>query len=75
MSQPILITGAAGGQQGSTGHVVADLLLKQGTPVRAFVHKLDGRSRELREQGAEIVEGDLLNRSTAHLSGTPGQHR
>ena len=61
MSQPILITGAAGGQQGSTGRVVADLLLKQGIPVRAFVHKLDPRSEELRAQGAEIVEGDLLN--------------
>jgi uncharacterized protein YbjT (DUF2867 family) len=61
MSQPILVTGAAGGQQGSTGRVIANLLLKQGVPVRAFVHKLDDRSTELRQQGAEIVEGDLLN--------------
>ncbi len=61
MSHPILITGAAGGPQGSTGRVVAGLLLKQGIPVRAFVHKLDARSEELRQQGAEIVEGDLLN--------------
>jgi uncharacterized protein YbjT (DUF2867 family) len=61
MSHPILITGAAGGQQGSTGRLVAGLLLKQGVPVRAFVHKLDTRSDELRQQGAEIVEGDLLN--------------
>ena len=61
MSHPILITGAAGGPQGSTGRLVAGLLLKQGIPVRAFVHKLDGRSDELRQQGAEIVEGDLLN--------------
>src|SRR4051794_5494988 len=61
MSQPILITGAAGGLQGSTGRVVAGLLLKQGIPVRAFVHKLDARSDELRQQGAEIVAGDLLN--------------
>jgi uncharacterized protein YbjT (DUF2867 family) len=30
-------------------------------PVRAFVHKLDARSDELRQRGAEIVEGDLLN--------------
>jgi uncharacterized protein YbjT (DUF2867 family) len=37
------------------------LLLQQGIPVRAFVHKLDGRSDELRQQGAEIFEGDLLN--------------
>jgi len=61
MSQPILVTGAAGGQQGSTGRLVTGLLLKQGIPVRAFVHKLDARSDELRQQGAEIVEGDLLS--------------
>ncbi|HEY1500331.1 MAG TPA: NmrA family NAD(P)-binding protein [Acidobacteriaceae bacterium] len=61
MSQPILITGAAGGQQGSTGRLVASLLLAQGLPVRAFVHKLDARSDQLRQQGAEIVEGDLLD--------------
>src|SRR5882724_7311649 len=61
MSQPILITGAAGGPQGSTGRLIAELLLKQGIPVRAFVHKLDARSDQLRQQGAEIIEGDLLN--------------
>ena len=61
MSQPILITGAAGGAQGSTGRLVTGLLLKHGIPVRAFVHKLDNRSDELRQRGAEIVEGDLLN--------------
>jgi uncharacterized protein YbjT (DUF2867 family) len=61
MSYPILITGASGGQQGSTGRVIATLLLEEGIPVRAFVHKLDARSDELRQQGAEIVEGDLLN--------------
>ena len=61
MPQPILITGAAGGRQGSTGRLVALLLLKQGIQVRAFVHKLDARCDDLRLQGAEIVEGDLLN--------------
>jgi uncharacterized protein YbjT (DUF2867 family) len=61
MSHPILITGAAGGRQGSTGRVIAGLLLKQGIPVRGFVHQLDARSGELRWQGAEIVAGDLLN--------------
>jgi len=61
MSHPILVTGAAGGQQGATGRAVAGLLLKQGTPVRAFVHKIDARSDEFRKQGAEIVEGDLLD--------------
>jgi len=61
MSHPILVTGAAGGPQGSTGRVIAALLLQRGIPVRAFVHKLDARSDELRQQGAEIFEGDLLN--------------
>lgn len=64
MPHPILITGAAGGTQGSTGHVIAKLLLEQGIPVRAFVRKLDARSDELRRQGAEIIEGDLLNAAT-----------
>jgi uncharacterized protein YbjT (DUF2867 family) len=61
MAQPILITGAAGGPQGSTGRLVASLLLAQDIPVRAFVHVIDTRSDELRQCGAEIIEGDLLN--------------
>jgi len=61
MTHPILVTGAAGGPQGSTGRQVASLLMEQGIPVRAFVHKRDSRSDELRKQGAEVVEGDLLN--------------
>lgn len=61
MSQPILITGAAGGQQGSTGRLVTHLLLKQDIAVRALVHKLDTRSDELIKEGAEVVEVDLLN--------------
>jgi uncharacterized protein YbjT (DUF2867 family) len=64
MDQPILVTGAAGGQQGATGRLVAGLLLERGIAVRAFVHRLDGRSEELRGRGAEIVEGDLLNPAT-----------
>jgi len=61
MSHSILVTGAAGGTQGSTGRQVASLLLEQGIPVRALVHKIDSRSDELRKDGAEVVEGDLLN--------------
>jgi uncharacterized protein YbjT (DUF2867 family) len=68
MSHPILITGAAGGLQGSTGRVVAGLLLRQGIAVRAFVHKLDARSDELRQQGAEIIEGDLLNAASVQAA-------
>jgi len=61
MSYPILVTGAAGGTQGSTGRLITSLLLQQGIPVRALVHKLDSRPDELRQHGAEVVEGDLLN--------------
>jgi uncharacterized protein YbjT (DUF2867 family) len=39
---------------------VASLLIERGIPVRALVHKLDSRSDALRKQGAEVVEGDLL---------------
>ena len=68
MSHPILVTGAAGGAQGSTGRVVASLLLEQGIPVRALVHKLDARSDELRQKGAEVVEGDLLDPSSVQAA-------
>ncbi len=68
MSHPILITGAAGGSQGSTGRLVANFLLQQNIPVRAFVHKLDARSDELHLQGAEVVEGDLLEPASVHAA-------
>jgi uncharacterized protein YbjT (DUF2867 family) len=68
MSEPILVTGAAGGSQGSTGRRITSLLLEKGIPVRAFVHKLDARSRALRELGAEVVQGDLLDRDSVRAS-------
>jgi uncharacterized protein YbjT (DUF2867 family) len=68
MSQPILVTGAAGGRQGSTGRVITSLLLEQRIPVRALVHKLDSRSDELRQQGAEVVEGDLLSSASVQVA-------
>src|SRR5579863_7508677 len=61
MTHPILVIGAAGVTQGSTGRKITSLLLQQGIPVRALVHKLDSRSDELRQQGAEVVEGDVLD--------------
>jgi uncharacterized protein YbjT (DUF2867 family) len=61
MSEPVLVTGAAGGAQGSTGRRIAALLLEKGIPVRAFVHTLDARSDALRELGAEVIQGDLLD--------------
>jgi uncharacterized protein YbjT (DUF2867 family) len=68
MPEPILITGAAGGSQGSTGRRITALLLEKGIPVRAFVHKLDARADALRELGAEVVQGDLLDRDSVRAS-------
>ncbi len=68
MSQPILVTGAAGGAQGSTGRQITALLVDKGVPVRAFVHKLDARSDALRELGAEVVQGDLLDPGSVRAS-------
>jgi uncharacterized protein YbjT (DUF2867 family) len=68
MSQPVLISGAAGGAQGSTGRHVAELLLKQGIPVRALVHQLDERSDRLRGLGAEVVRGDLLDPASIYAA-------
>src|SRR5689334_10866978 len=61
MSHPILVTGATGGAQGSTGRLVAESLLQKGLPVRALVHSLDARSDHLRQLGAEVIQGDLLD--------------
>ena len=68
MAHPILVTGAAGGTQGSTGRRITGLLLEHGIPVRALVHKLDSRSDVLRQQGAEVVEGDLLNSASVQAA-------
>jgi len=48
--------------------VITSLLLEQGIPVRALVHKLDSRSDELRHLGAEVVEGDLLNSASVQAA-------
>jgi uncharacterized protein YbjT (DUF2867 family) len=55
----ILVTGAAGGRQGSTGNHVTRMLLDRGVSVRAFVHRSDERSERIRALGADVVEGDL----------------
>src|SRR5260370_39089876 len=52
-----LITGATG----ATGGAAAAQLLEQGWQVRAFVHRRDERSENLRKLGAEVVVGDLLD--------------
>jgi NAD(P)H dehydrogenase (quinone) len=51
----ILVTGATG----KTGSLVVAELLKAGYPVRAMVHREDGRSARLRAQGAEIAVDDM----------------
>jgi uncharacterized protein YbjT (DUF2867 family) len=57
----VLVTGAAGGQQGKTGRRVTELLLARGIPVRAMVRVLDERADYLRDLGAEVVVGDFLD--------------
>lgn len=61
MVKPVLVTSAAGGKQGKTGRQVSEMLLKRGIPVRAFVHKIDERSEQLRALGADVFEGDFLD--------------
>ncbi|MBV9083616.1 MAG: NmrA family NAD(P)-binding protein [Acidobacteriaceae bacterium] len=51
----IIVTGATG----KTGSVVVTELLKAGYPVRAMVHREDGRSARLRAQGAEIAVAEM----------------
>ena len=51
----IIVTGATG----KTGSVVVSELLKAGYPVRALVHKEDGRSAHLKTQGAELAVADM----------------
>jgi uncharacterized protein YbjT (DUF2867 family) len=57
----VLVTGAAGGQQGKTGRRVSELLLARGIPVRALVREMDERADTLRALGADVIEGDLLD--------------
>lgn len=65
MARPILVTGAAG-RVGAVGRTVTELLLKQGHAVRAMVRNEDGRAQALRDIGAEVVVGDLLDLDAMH---------
>ena len=65
MANPILVTGAAG-RVGAVGRTVTELLLKQGRAVRAMVRREDGRAQELRDMGADVVVGDLLDLQSMH---------
>ena len=57
----VLVTGAAGGQQGRTGRRVTELLRERDVPVRAMVRTNDERADHLRSIGAEVVVGDFLD--------------
>ena len=65
MATPILVTGAAG-RVGAVGRTVTELLLKQGHAVRAMVRNEDERAQALRDMGAEVVVGDLLDLDSMH---------
>lgn len=65
MANPILVTGAAG-RVGAIGHTVTEMLLQQGTAVRAMVRSEDERAQVLRDLGAEVVVGDLLDLDSMH---------
>lgn len=65
MANPILVTGAAG-RVGAVGRTVTELLLEQGKAVRAMVRNEDERAQALREFGAEVVLGDLLDLDSMH---------
>jgi uncharacterized protein YbjT (DUF2867 family) len=65
MNTPILVTGAAG-CVGAVGRTVTELLLKQGQRVRAMVRRDDERAQSLRQLGADVVVGDLLDLDSMH---------
>src|SRR5512132_4169175 len=65
MSDPILVTGAAG-RVGAVGRTGTELLLKQGKAVRAMVRSEDERAQALRYMGAEVVVGNLLDLDSMH---------
>ncbi len=57
-SGPILVTGAAG-KIGGVGRNIVEILRARNLPVRAFVHRVDERSKALSALGAEVVVGEL----------------
>ena len=65
MADLILVTGAAG-RVGGIGRTVTELLLKQGKAVRAMVRNEDERAQALRDMGAEVVAGNLLDLDSMH---------
>ena len=65
MPNPSLVT-ARQGRVGAVGRTVTELLLKQGRAVRAMVRNEDERAQSLRNMGAEVVVGNLLDLDSMH---------
>ena len=65
MANPILVTGAAG-RVGGIGRTLTELLLQQGKAVRAMVRNEDERAQALRDMGAQVVIGNLLDLDSMH---------
>jgi len=64
---PILVTGAAG-DLGAIGRNVTAFLLEKGHKVRALVRREDDRAQQLRDMGAEVVQGDLTDLASMHAA-------
>src|SRR3712207_4027953 len=62
---PILVTGAAG-DIGAIGRNLTAMLLAKGHKVRALVRREDERAENLRQLGAEVVQGDLTDLASMH---------
>ena len=65
MANLTLVTGVAG-RVGGIGRAVTELLLQQGKAVRAMVRNEDERAQALRDMGAEVVVGNLLDLDSMH---------
>ena len=65
--KPILVTGAAG-DVGAIGRTLTRLLLERGFRVRALVRREDERADALRQMGADVVVGDLVDLHSMHAA-------
>ena len=63
--KPILVTGAAG-RMGSIGRMLTQYLIERGEAVRALVRTEDERADALRQLGAEVIVGNLLDLDSMH---------
>ncbi|SPP92945.1 NAD(P)H-binding protein [Bradyrhizobium vignae] len=61
MSDEAILVTSAGGHTGSIGRSIVRSLRERNLPVRAFVRTDDQRAHDLREMGADVFVGDLLN--------------